>query len=193
MINKTFAACAVSLTFFSAAQAQTANPVRFVVGAGITSGGDKMATARYTNGDSSKIKAGSGLQLLAGVDYRVNPQVSLQANVGVHTHFTPEASNGDANFTRIPVELLAYFHPSAQWRIGGGARLVASPKLNGSGAGSYMDRDFKNATGAVLEAEYFLSPRVGLKVRVVNEQYKAKVGKDDFSGNHVGFFGNFYF
>jgi outer membrane protein W len=193
MMKKSFVACAVSLAFFNAAQAQTANPVRYVVGAGITGGGDKLATANYTNGESSNVKAGSGLQLLAGVDYRVNQQVSLQANVGVHVHFTPEASNGDANFTRIPVELLAYYHPNAQWRVGGGARLVASPKLNGSGAASYMDRDFKNTTGLVLEAEYFVSPNVGIKVRAVNEKYEPKSSTGDFSGNHVGLFGNYYF
>jgi outer membrane protein W len=191
MMKRTISACAVSLAFLSCAQAQTAGTVRYVVGAGINVGGDKLATARYTDADSSKISAGGGLQLLAGVDYRVNQQVSLQANVGVHAHYPSGMFSGDANFTRIPVELLAYYHPAGQWRIGGGARLISNPKLNGGS--SSMDRDFKSTAGLVLEAEYFVSPSVGIKLRAVNEKYEPKVGKGDFSGNHVGLFGNLYF
>jgi outer membrane protein W len=193
MMKHTFAACAISLAFVTVAQAQTAAPVRFLVGAGINAGGDKLATTRHSNADSSKISAGGGVQLLAGVDYRVNQQVSLQANIGVHAHYTSEASPGNANFKRIPVELLAYYHLDAAWRVGGGARLLSSPKLTGSGAAAYMDREFKNTVGLVLEAEYFVSSNFGVKVRAVSEKYESKIGNGDVSGNHVGLFGSYYF
>ena len=193
MMKHAFAACAISLAFVTVAQAQTASPVRFVVGAGINAGGDRLATTRHTDADSSKIKAGSGLQLLAGVDYRVSQQVSLQANIGVHANYTSEASVGNPNFKRIPVELLAYYHLNAAWRVGGGARLISSPKLNGAGSGSLMDRDFKNTVGLVLEAEYFVTSNFGVKVRAVSEKYEPKNGTGDVSGNHVGLFGSYYF
>ncbi|WP_256078507.1 outer membrane beta-barrel protein [Massilia sp. YIM B04103] len=177
------------------AAADNAGTLRYVVGAGLTIGGDKLATATYTNGDSVNIKAGSGLQVLGGVDYRVTEQVSLQATLGYHVHFTPSASNGDASFTRIPVELLAYYHLNNQWRVGGGVRYVASPELNGKGAASNIDMDFKNTTGAVLEAEYFVNNNFGVKLRAVSEKYEPKSGKytGKASGNHVGIFGNYYF
>jgi outer membrane protein W len=193
MIKHTLAACAISLASVTLAQAQTASPVRFLVGAGINAGGDRLAATRYSDANSSKIKAGGGLQLLAGVDYRVNQQVSLQANIGVHANYTSEASVGNPNFKRIPLELLAYYHFNADWRVGGGARLISSPKLNGAGKGSFMDRDFKNTVGLVLEAEYFVSSNFGVKVRAVSEKYEFKAGGGDVSGNHVGLFGSYYF
>ncbi|WP_338848921.1 hypothetical protein V8J88_08255 [Massilia sp. W12] len=49
-----------------------------------TYGGDTLATAEYTDCSSVNIRAGSGLDLKGGVEYRVAPQVSLQATVGYH-------------------------------------------------------------------------------------------------------------
>jgi outer membrane protein W len=180
-----------------AAHAQSTAPapgsLRYVVGVGLTNGGDKLATTYYTDGSHSNIRAGSGGHLLFGVDYRVNQQVSLQANIGGHVHFTQQADNGDADFRRFPVELLAYYHPDAQWRIGGGARLISAPKLHGSGAANDLDLEYKDTVGAVLEAEYFFSPNVGVKLRGVSEKYQPKAGGPKASGDHVGLYGNFYF
>jgi hypothetical protein len=193
-MKKSILACALTLAAIGAAQAQTTgNPLHFLAGAGITFGGDKLATTNYTNGSSSNITAGSGLALLAGVEYRVAPQVSIQGTVGYHIRFTPEASNGDADFSRVPVELLAYYHVDQKWRVGTGVRFVSNAKLHGSGAAGGLDRNFKNTTGAVLEAEYFVQQNVGLKLRVVKEEYQPEYSSHKFSGNHVGLLANYYF
>jgi len=195
-MKKIVLAAAIAAVSIGAAQAQVAvpaKPLRWVAGIGITAGGDKLATADYTNGTSANIKAGSGLALLAGAEYRVSPEFSVQGTVGYHIHFTPEASNGDASFSRAPVELLAYFHPNQQWRVGGGLRRTMAVKLNGKGAAWYMDRDYEGATGAVVEVEYFTSPNLGIKARVVNEKFKQQYSSREVSGNHFGLLLNAYF
>ncbi|NHZ37364.1 outer membrane beta-barrel protein [Massilia sp. CCM 8692] len=193
---------AVAIASLSSAQAQTqapaANPLRFVVGAGLTAGGDKLATAEYANGGSIDVRAGGMIAFLAGVDYRVNQQFSFQGTVGFHVD-QASAKNGDVTFKRFPIEVLGYFHPSDKMRIGGGVRYVSSPKLNGDGFGAGVYQEFDNTVGAVLEGEYFFSPNVGLKLRYVKEEYESNYAirgrtyTEKTKGDHVGIFGNFYF
>ena len=193
-MNKILLACALAIASLTSAQAQNAvNPLRFVAGFGVTYGGDNLATATYTNGSSANIKAGSGLQLLAGLDYRINPQFSVQGTVGYHAHFTPAAENGDARFERFPIELIGYFHANEQWRVGGGVRFLNSPKLVGNGAASDINSEFKNSTGAILEAEYFSSPKLGIKMRLVSEKVETKLSSTKYDANHIGLLLSYYF
>lgn len=193
-MKKTLLACAILCASISAhAQTAAVHPLRLLVGAGLTFGGDKLATTSYTNGDSANIRAGSGLQLLAGAEYRLSEQFSVQGSFGYHIHYTPEASNGDADFSRFPIELIGYFHANRQWRVGGGLRFVRKPELSGSGYASNLDERFENTTGAVLEVEYFVNPSVGLKLRAVSEKYESTRYYGSASGNHVGIFANYYF
>ncbi len=191
-----FAAIALAMTTLSA-QAQTYSPVeqkpyRFLVGAGITFGGDRLATAEYEDGGEIDIRAGSMLSLYAGMEYAVSPELALQATVGYHVD-NATADNGDIRFSRYPVELLALYKVSPTWRIGGGARFVNSPKLSSSGAGYIGNFKFDNTVGAVLEAEYATSPKWGVKVRYVAEKYEEKVSGGKTDGNHVGVLLNYYF
>jgi opacity protein-like surface antigen len=169
------------------------NPLRFMVGIGLTAGGENIATVRYTDGSSSNISSGTGVQLMVGADYRISESFSVQGSVGYQAIFTPRASNGDASFTRYPIELLGYYHPDQHWRLGGGVRFVESPRLNASGAAADIGEDFKNTTGAVLEVEYFFTPHASVKVRGVKESYTPTWGGQKISGNHGGVFGDYYF
>jgi hypothetical protein len=195
---KKFAVAAFALAMASmSAQAQTYVPVeqknyRFLAGAGITFGGDRLATAEYEDGGEIDIRAGSMLALYAGVEFAVNPNVALQANIGYHVD-NASAENGDIRFGRYPIELLGYYKVSPQWRIGGGARFVNGVKLSSSGAGDIGDFEFKNTTGLVLEGEYSINPNLGLKVRYVSEKYETKEFNTKHDGNHVGVLLNYYF
>jgi hypothetical protein len=190
-------AFAALLATLGCAQAQTYAPVltpsptRFLLGVGISGGGDDLATAEYTNGDSITIHAGRMVYLTAGMDYHFTPEFSLQGTVNYHVDRAP-AKNGDVKFERFPVELIAYYQPAPAWRIGGGVRYISSPKLSSSGVLSGMDISFDNTTSAVVEAEYFTSPRLGIKLRYVNETFKAR-GYQDVDGSHIGLSANFYF
>lgn len=193
-MKKFLIACAVSLPLIANAQAQAdTKPLRLALGMGLSAGGDTITTVSYTDGTRSNVSAGSGLVLSAGVDYRFNQYFSGQANIGYHARFTPEASNGDATFSRIPVELLGYYNINQQWRVGAGARFNRNVKLSGSGAGSQYNRSFNNSNGAILEAEYLFTPQWSLKARVVKEEFETTYSKQKFSGNHFGLIGSFYY
>jgi hypothetical protein len=180
-----------------AAQAQATatppakSPVRVLVGLGATFGGDNLATAAFTNGSHQDIKAGSGFVFTTGLDYRLSPEFSVQGTLNFHVDDT-DATNGSIKFQRFPVEFLGYFHPNSQWRIGGGVRYVNSPKLSSSGAAAGFNLKFDNTTSGVVEAEYFWSEKVSVKMRYVNEAFKAK-GYGEVKANHFGVSGNAYF
>ena len=187
-MNKTILAIALSIAALGTAQAQT----RFFVGAGLTGGGDKLATARYERLGNVDIRAGGLLAFTGGVDYTVSPQFALQASIGYHVD-QAHADNGEIRFQRFPIELLAYYTPAPQWRLGAGARYLADPKLSSSGAGYIGDYQFDSSTGGIVEAEYMVSPQIGVKVRYVAEKLQFKNSSAEVDGNHVGIFANFYF
>ena len=206
-MKKSVFAIALAIASMGAAQAQDAGSPKqlyFLVGTGLTFGGDKLATVTYEDLGDYDLRAGGLVAFTAGVDFRVNPQFSLQSTVSYHVN-SANASNGDLKFQRFPIELLAYYHPSPKWRVGGGVRYVSSPELNGKGYGAGEDTEYDNTVGAVIETEYLVSQNFGVKVRFVSEKYKSKreeyrtgghtfyIGGNEYSGNHVGIFGNFYF
>lgn len=195
-MNKIALVIALALASLNSAQAQTEasapKQMRFLVGAGLTFGGDKLATASYENGAEIDIRAGSMLAITTGIDYRVTDAFSFQATVGYHVDNAP-ARNGDIRFQRFPMELLAYGHAGTQWRFGGGVRYVSNPKLSSSGAGYVRDYEFDNTVGAVAEAEYLMTPHIGFKLRYVSERYEVNGRSDKIKGNHVGLMANYYF
>jgi hypothetical protein len=196
-MKKTAFILAALLATLGAAHAQTVAPVyspkplRFLLGMGLSGGGDELASAEYTNGDTVNIHAGGLIYFTAGVDYHFTPQFSLQGTVNYHVD-RANARNGDVKFERFPVELIGYYQPNPSWRVGGGVRYTSSSKLSGSGAGSRLRADFDGTTSAVVEAEYFTSPNLGIKLRYVNETFKSR-GYEDVDGSHVGVSANFYF
>jgi hypothetical protein len=191
-------AIALAIASLGAAQAQTDAPapaekqMRFLVGAGLTFGGDKLATARFVNGDEYNLHAGSIFAMTAGIDYRVTEQFSFQGTIGYHVD-DATAKNGSIKFQRFPIELLAYYHLSPAWRIGGGARYLTNAKLTSSGAADIGDYEFKNTLSGVVEGEYLIGRHAGVKVRYVVEKLEEKHYGDKFKANHLGVFGIYYF
>lgn len=201
-MKKLLLASALSFVSMSSVYAQSApDPLRFMVGIGLTAGGQNVATAQYTDGSSNNISAGTGVQLMTGVDYRLNQSVSFQATVGFRGRVAL-ASNGDASFNRYPIELLAYYNVNEKWRVGGGIQYINHPSLYGTGALSNLNEDFKSTTGVILEAEYFPISHLGIKFRAVKESYTPELNSntsylnyssDSVSGNHVGVISGYYF
>ena len=167
-------------------------PLHFVIGTGITGGGEKLATVTYTNGDTQDIRSGGLVHYFAGVDVRAAPHVSVQATVGYHVDTSSGASNGSVRFTRVPVEVLGYFHVSDAIRLGGGVRLVNSPELVGRGVASNINESFDNTVGVVLEGEYKFTNWFGLKLRAVSESYRSKSTGLKANGDHAGVYAAFY-
>lgn len=181
------AAASVALLAASGAFAQSpqspygAQPRNFYFGllTGLTFGGESVATVDYTNGERRQVKAGELVHLGVGVVWE--PQelpLALQATVGYHFGGA-YASNGDVKFTRVPYEFIGYFTGIPNWRLGGGVRIINSPKLTDDVNGNTID--FKKTNGTVLEAGYRMG-RVGwLNLRYIDEDYEA----DRFNGTPV--------
>ena len=167
-------------------------PLRFVAGAGITYGGETIVTAHYVDGDDIDIDAGGSVAFLVGLDYRINPQFSVQGTVGYHVD-NAGGNNGNVRFERVPVELLGYYHVNDKVRVGGGLRYVTAAALRTSGVADIGDYEFKDTTSSVAEIEYLYSHQLGFKLRYVNDRFKDKTFGDKVRGDHVGAFVNFYF
>jgi hypothetical protein len=188
------AALAIASSSFAQVAAAPTQTVRPFVGLGASAGGDKLATAEYTNGDSANIRAGSGVYFTGGLDFRINEQFSAQTSVNFHVD-NQSARNGDLHFNRFPIEALAFYHIDPQWKIGTGLRYVTGAKLSGSGAAEIEDVKFDNTLSAVVEGEYLFTPHISIKLRYVNEKFEVKnrYNKVEVKANHVGISGNYYF
>lgn len=171
------------------------NPVRFLAGLGLTFGGDTIITATYTDGTTDKITAGGGFIFYAGAEYRLNENVSIQGSIGYHDDSFRQAKNGDGSFSRIPIEVMAYYHLNDKFRLGGGLRFVNSAKLKLSGTPGTINDTFASATGLVIEGEWLPDPRTGIKLRSVSgEKYQSNNFSGAlFKGDHIGILANYYF
>lgn len=165
---------------------------RGVFGAGLTTGGDTLASVVFTDGSSQDIKAGGLVHLFGGVEFRASQQVTMQVNIGYQVDDTGGASNGSLRFSRYPVEALVHYQLNPNFRLGGGVRFVNNPKVAGSGVLSGINLEFDNTTGVVVEGEYLVTPSIGLKLRAVSEKYKPAAGGPSADGNQVGFYFSWY-
>jgi hypothetical protein len=176
------------------AQAQTLEPpdkpARFLFGIGVSGGGDKLVSGQYDDGSAVDIHAGGLVYLTAGIDYHFIPEFSLQGTINYHVD-DASAWNGDLKFERFPIELIGYYQPNPVFRVGGGVRYTVSPKLSSNGNAPEANVSYANTTSAVAEAEYFVDPNCGIKLRYVHETFKARGREVD--GSHVGISANFYF
>lgn len=199
-MQKLVISIALALAGAPVAQAQNMAPVgafpikqlRGFVGAGLTYGGDKLATARYANGGNVDLHAGGLIALNGGIDYTVTQEFSFQGSIGYHVD-QAHGSNGEIRFQRFPIEVLAYYKAAPQWRVGGGVRYIANPKLTSSGAAYIGEFKFDNAVSGVIEAEYILSPQLGIKLRYVAEKIGNNYDSHKIDANHAGVFANLYF
>lgn len=178
-------------------------PVSLLLGVGLTGGGDKLATATYTDGSTSSINAGGLIYMKIGLDWRINPDFSAQGSFGYHRD-SVSARNGELKFERTFVEGLGFWHFQPRHRIGLGLRQTSGAQMTSSGAASSAGNvDFKSSMGTVLEYEWMISRSsswgYGLTVCAVNEKYTptslngAPATGPDVNGSHLGVGVNFYF
>lgn len=176
--------------------------VAFLIGAAFTSGGSTLATATFTDGSTADVKAGSLFLFKLGADWRINPKVSLQGTVGLHTD-SINAKNGELKFTRNFVEGLAFWNTTPTQRLGFGLRQTSDAKLtSGGAAASVGNYDFSSTLGTVLEYEWRFSQKIsglGISVRYVAEKYTPTkfngqpFNGRDVDGSHLGVGMSYYF
>jgi hypothetical protein len=152
---------------------------------GVHVGGDKLATATTSSGPDQNLRAGQLLSMAVGMQTMLAE--SLQGRVSVGFKFDRiTASNGDATFTRVPIEALL-MHQSGNFMLGGGIAYHLSPKYKFNVTPSYTV-DFDNAMGLVLGFDYNSKGRfehdwyVGGRVTLIDY----KVSGASVSGNSIG-------
>ena len=147
--------------------------IRPLIKAGFDVGGDTMVTVRFTNGDTENVKANEGFYLGGGAAI-LDDARHMEYHVTLAYKFALiNASNGDIEWTRIPLEALAFYR-FARARVGGGLTYHINPKLEGSGVVGGLDIEFKNALGIVLQADWLITRKIALGGRLTFLEYDAE-------------------
>ncbi|HKX45042.1 MAG TPA: outer membrane beta-barrel protein [Burkholderiaceae bacterium] len=180
---------------FGAQAAEPAAPssFKFLLGAGLTFGGDTLITVPFTDGSHDDIKAGGLVHLYGGGEYQFNDKFALQGTVGYHINDTRAASNGSVRFTRVPVDVLGLYSVTDKVRLGAGAQFVSGAELKGSGVADNVSQKYDSTVGAIVEGEYLFTPHLGLKLRYVAEKYKPRDGGEKIDGSYGGVLFSYYF
>jgi len=158
-----------------------------LLGVSLTGGGKTLLSVEMENGDTQRVSSGGLVHLFGGFEFRApDSPLTFQANVGYHVDDIG-ASNGDASFSRVPLELLAFWNTADNFRLGGGVRKATGAKFRSSGAADVGDFNMRTSVGFVLQAEYLFGQHHSLFVRYVDEKYKSSLLTDgEVSGNHGG-------
>jgi len=126
---------------------------------GLASGGDTMASFEFDDGSSDNIKAGSGFLLGASLKAPITEVNEQQIDLIASFNYMSDsvsASNGDASFSRLPIELLVSTRFDSL-SISGGFTYHLSPEFEVDLPGDSGSVEADDALGYVLEANYHLS------------------------------------
>ncbi len=163
---------------------------------GLTSGGDTLASATFSGGNTETIKAGGLIHFAAGVVWAPRDiPFAGQFMMGYHVD-SISAENGDLRFSRYPFEFLALYTGAGKVRLGAGLRYVTSPSLKVDVGGVSNTRvDYKDAVGVIAEVGYQFSPAFWVALRGTFEDYKVSsvngsnvVSTGTIDGNSVGLY-----
>lgn len=184
-IKTTLAAAVLALT--AATPSVAADGFRPMLGVSLTGGGETLLSVEMENGATQRVSSGGLVHLFGGVEFRApGSPLTFQANVGYHVDDIG-ASNGDASFSRVPFELLAFWNTADNFRLGGGVRKATGAKFRSSGAADVGDFNMRTSVGFVLQAEYLFGEQHSLFLRYVGEKYKSDLLVDgEVSGDHGG-------
>ena len=156
---------------------------------GIDGGGDKLLSLRFSDGETSSIKAGGGVFAEFGygttTPFLDNPTLQTDITFG-YKNDSETASNGDVDFRRLSVNLNQLVKLE-RFRVGAGLTYHFDNKLKTSGQffnGNSVE--FDKALGFNLIAEYIASDRAVVGLRATFIDYEFDDGKVD--GNSIGIY-----
>lgn len=157
-----------------------------VIHIGYEFGGDRVLDVKYDDGSSSTIDAGEGIVFSGGAAYVVSPEIAIQTTLGWKYQTIQQATNGGADFTRFPLDVIAQYSKS-KLRLGAGITYHLSPTLSTSGAASTYSpsRSFDDALGTVFQFDYMTESGYIWGLRYTELTYKDKYS--DVDGGSLGF------
>ena len=160
----------------------TESPYKFSLFAGITDGGDKLASISYEDekgkdAGGENIKAGDFLNIGAGVEYSFNKVWSLQSNIGYFVD-TDSADNADVKITRFVLETIPYYHINEKFKLGIGLTFHLNPEFENDYTNILKSKtEFENATAAVFSLGYKIHMSSWFELRYVPMDYSIKSQK----------------
>ncbi len=184
-----FLVCALSATA-DEHQPEESVLITPLLSVGLTAGGDTIATYRVEYlGDEfdADVDAGEVFFLYGGVSMTwPRAHLGLQLQGGL---FGGGVGGWDdsADFTRWPVELIAFFE-SSKLRVGVGVTRHFSPKFEEEGTAGDLELDFDDASGWLAQLEY-ISGNASIGLRHVMIDYE--IGDAELDGDHWGLYGTF--
>jgi hypothetical protein len=160
----------LAAAFIGTAQAAEIRPMAKF---GVDWGGNTIVVAEFSDGSTETIGAHEGFYLGGGV--AVFPEATnLEVDLSAAFKFaTIEARNGDIEWTRWPLEALVFYR-WPRWRLGAGPVYHLAPTLDGDGVAGDLKVRFKNALGAVLQADWRITEGMALGARYTFLRYDAK-------------------
>ena len=169
--------------------------LRYFVGLDLGGGGETLVDLQFTNGNTESIKTGGGPQAKGGLEYRFGPTSAVRASFG-YEYDNVSGVNGEATFSRRPVEVMGMWNFTDNVRLGLGLRYVTGAKFTSSGDIRGLGRfELGSSPGPVLETEYLYGPwyttHLGFSFRMVGDRYH--YGDTKVNGNHFAIGANYYF
>ena len=156
---------------------------------GIDGGGDTLLSLQFTDGETSSIKAGSGVffEIGYGTTTPLQDNPALQTEVSFGYKLDSEtASNGEVDFRRLSVNLNQMVKLE-RFRLGGGLTYHFDNELKTSGqffnGGSV---EFDESLGFNLMAEYIANDRAVIGLRATFIDYEANGVEVD--ANSIGLY-----
>ena len=182
----------IACLFTSSAFAQD-SPWQFTGGILLSEGGDRLFTGKYTDGTKIDITAGGTLALNFGLYRNIGSAFDLQTTLGIHTAGTL-GTNGNASFTRFPLEVMGFYQLNDYYRLGAGARKSLGAKLSTSGVATYQPSlEFNASVGSVVELQYLIGKKTrkskaqtAVNFRYVKETFTEKTEGIKVKGDHIG-------
>jgi len=180
------AICAgASLAAILAAAGAEGAEVRPFVRGGIDFGGDTLVTVVFVGGETDTIKANEGVYAAGGVSI-LNEARNMEVEISIGYKFdTITASNGEVDWTLMPVDALVFYR-LPQWRLGGGLTYHLNPELDGSGVVGGLNLKFDDALGVVLQADYLIRQNMAVGARYTNVKYEPKGGGASAKSGGIG-------
>ena len=181
----------VIILSFASTIAQAADP-HFYAGLGFDIGGDKVVEVDYVGGGSDAVYAGTGFHFALGMDLDFDANYMLRGTVG-YKESSVTAKNGDASFSRTPLELIGYRFFGLHG-VGVGLthqRNVQAECDFSGGICPFSKVDLDDSTGLLFEYLYRVRREDSNKgfsvgVRIGGIEYKESGAPDDISGGFIG-------
>lgn len=160
------------LTFSMGAQA--GNDIRLLATAGLTFGGDTWQVAQSGNQTPVTIQGGGKIEVGGGLWWQ-SPQYPLATSLTANYHVDRAAGvQGDAKFSRVPLEAMLYYTGMETLRIGVGVSEILSPTVKAMVDGQEQRIGFNNATGKSFELGYQVAPALWANLRLSSANYTPK-------------------